>query len=76
MMIKAAKLGWAGAGKEQGWSRARKGKSRAGQEQGRSRNWAAVGYEQVGRSRVGVGEGAGAGKEQGWTRSRAEAGTG
>ena len=40
MMMKAAKLGWAGAGagKKQGWtkSRARKGRSRAGQEQGRS----------------------------------------
>ena len=42
MMMKAAKLGWAGAGagKKQGWtkSRARKGRSWAGQEQGRSRN--------------------------------------
>ena len=41
MMMKVNKLGWAraGAGKEQGWSgrRARKGRSRAGQEQGRSR---------------------------------------
>ena len=40
MMMKAAKLGWtgAGAGYKQGWtkSRARKGRSRAGQEQGRS----------------------------------------
>ena len=47
MMMKAAKLGWAGAGagKKQGWtkSRVRKGRSRAGQEQGRSRNWAGVG---------------------------------
>ena len=36
MMMKAAKAGWAraGAGKEQHWSRARKGRSRAGQEQG------------------------------------------
>ena len=47
MMMKAAKLGWAGAREEkmQGWtkSRARKGRNRAGQEQGRSRNWAGVG---------------------------------
>ena len=49
MMVKAAKLGWegAGAGKKQGWtkSRARKDRStaEAGQEQGRSRNWAGVG---------------------------------
>ena len=49
MMLKAAKLGWAavGAGKKQGWTKsiARKGRSRAeaGQEQGRSRNWAGVG---------------------------------
>ena len=47
LMMKAAKLGWAGAGagKKQGWtkSRARKGRSWAGQEQGRSRNWAGVG---------------------------------
>ena len=47
MMMKAAKLGWAGAGaeKKQSWSksRARKGRSRAGQEQGRSRNWTGVG---------------------------------
>ena len=45
MMMKAAKLGWAGAGKKQGWtkSRAREGRSWAGQEQGRSRNWAGVG---------------------------------
>ena len=47
MKMKAANLGWAraGAGKKQGWtkSRARKGRSRAGQEQGRSRNWAGVG---------------------------------
>ena len=52
MMMKAAKLGWAGAGagKEQGWSRARQGRSRAGQEQGRSRNRAGAGQEQ-GRSR-------------------------
>ena len=37
MMMKPAKLGWAGAGKELGRSRsrARKGRSRAGQEQGR-----------------------------------------
>ena len=45
MMMKAAKLGWAGAGagKKQGWtkSRARKGRSWAGQ--GQSRNWAGVG---------------------------------
>ena len=42
MMMKAAKLGWAeaGGGKKQGWtkSRTRKGRSRAGQEQGRSRS--------------------------------------
>ena len=41
LMMKAAKLGWAGAGagKKQGWtkSRARKARSWAGQEQGRSR---------------------------------------
>ena len=51
MMTKAVKLGWeaagAGAGKKQGWTnsraRARKGRSRVGQEQGRSRNWAGVG---------------------------------
>ena len=47
MMMKAAKLGWEGAGadEKQGWtkSRARKGRSRSGQEQGRSRNWAGVG---------------------------------
>ena len=47
LMMKAAKLGWpgAGAGKKQGWtnSRARIGRSRAGQEQGRSRNWTGVG---------------------------------
>ena len=57
-MMKAAKLGWVGAGaaKEQGWnrSRARKGISRAGaglnQEAGRSR--ARAGQEQQqGRSR-------------------------
>ena len=46
MMMKAAKLGWAGAGegKKQGWtkSRARKGRNRAGQEEGRSRNWASL----------------------------------
>ena len=46
-MMKAAKLGWAGAGagKKQGWtkSKTRKGRSWAGQEQGRSRNWAGVG---------------------------------
>ena len=39
MMMKAAKLGWAGAGagKKQGWtkSRSRKGRSRAGQEKGK-----------------------------------------
>ena len=43
MMMKGAKLGWAGAGagKKQGWtkSRARKGRSRAGQEQGRKQGW-------------------------------------
>ena len=47
MMMKAAKLGWAGAGagleQEQGRSRARQGRSRAGQEQGRSRNRAGAG---------------------------------
>ena len=47
MVMKAAKLGWAraGAGKKQGWtkSRARKGRRRAGQEQGRSRNRAGAG---------------------------------
>ena len=47
MMMKAAKLGWAGAGegKKQGWtkSRARQGRSRAGQEQGRNRNRAGAG---------------------------------
>ena len=47
MMMKAVKLGWAGAGggKKQGWtkSKARKGRSRAGQEQGRSRNRAGAG---------------------------------
>ena len=47
MMMKAAKLGWAGAGarKKQGWTktRARKGRRWAGQEQGISRNWAGVG---------------------------------
>ena len=50
-MMKAAKLGWAGAGagaeagKKQGWtkSRVRKGRNWAGQEQDRSRNWAGVG---------------------------------
>ena len=46
MMMKAAKLGWAGAGegKEHGWSRsrARKGRSQAGQEQGRSKDRAGV----------------------------------
>ena len=51
-MMKAAKLGWAGAGagKKQGWtkSKGRKGRSRAGQEQGRSRNQAGAGWEQVG----------------------------
>ena len=47
MMMKAVKLGWAGAGagKKQGWtkSKARKGRSRAGQEQGRSKNRAGAG---------------------------------
>ena len=47
MMMKAVKLGWAGAGagKKQGWtkSRARKGRSWAGQEQGRIGNWAGAG---------------------------------
>ena len=47
MMMKAAKLEWAGggAGKEQCWSRSRtkKGRSRAGQKQGRSRNRAEQG---------------------------------
>ena len=46
LMMKVVKLGWAGAGagKKQGWtkSRVRKGRSRTGQEQGRSRNWAGV----------------------------------
>ena len=50
MMMKAAKLGWAGAGagKKQGWtkSRARKGRSRAGQKQGRSRNRGEAGLGQ------------------------------
>ena len=40
MMMKAAKLGWAGAeaGKKPGWikSRLRKGRSRAGRKQGRA----------------------------------------
>ena len=38
MMMKAAKLGWAGAGagKEQGWSKSR-AEARTGREQGRSR---------------------------------------
>ena len=35
MMMKAAKLGWAGAGKEQGWSRSRP-EAGTGQEQVRS----------------------------------------
>ena len=72
MMMKAPKLGWAGAGKEQCWirSRTRKGRSRTEQEQSRNRNRAGAG--QVGRSRAGVGEGAGAGQEEG--RSRAGAG--
>ena len=45
MMMKAAKLGWAGAGKKQSWSksRARKGRSRAGQ--GRSRAEVGTGLE-------------------------------
>ena len=54
MMMKAAKLGWAGAGagKEQGWirSRARKGRSRARKEQCRNSNRAGAGQEQ-GRSK-------------------------
>ena len=49
MMMKAAKLGWAGAGagKKQGWnkSRARKGRSWAGLEQGRSRAEVGTGLE-------------------------------
>ena len=51
VMMKAAKLGWAGAraGKKQGLSRsrARKGRSRAGQKQGRSGNKAGTGEKQV-----------------------------
>ena len=47
MMMKAAKLGWAGvgAGKKQGWtkSRARKGRSKAGR--GRSRAEVGTGQE-------------------------------
>ena len=63
MMVKAAKPGWvgAGAGKKQGWTRSRKGRSRAGQEQGRIRYKAgAARLEQSGsrgrsRSRAGAG---------------------
>ena len=53
--MKAAKLGWAegGAGNKQGWtsrtsraSRAKKGRSRVGQEQGRNRNNVGAGKEQ------------------------------
>jgi hypothetical protein len=60
MMMKAANLGWAGAGagQEQGWSRSRAGAGLE-QEQGRSR-------ARKGRSR--------AGKEQGRSRNRAGAG--
>ena len=44
MMMKAAKQGWAGTGvgKKQGWTKNRS-RAGAGQEQGRSRNWAGVG---------------------------------
>ena len=49
MRMKAAKLGWAGAGagKKQSWtkSRARKGRSWAGLEQGRSRAEVGTGLE-------------------------------
>ena len=54
MMMQVAKLGWAGIGaglkQEQGRIRSRKGRRRAGQKQGSSRNRAGAGKEK-GRSR-------------------------
>ena len=69
-MMKAPKLGWAGAGKEQCWirSRTRKGRSRTEQEQGRSR----AGRQEQSWSRGRSRSRAGGGPEQG--RSRAGAG--
>ena len=45
LMMKVVKLGWAGAGagKKQGWTKTGPGRAEAGEEQGRSRNWAGVG---------------------------------
>ena len=48
MMMKPVKLGWAGAGKEPGWSRSRAWK---GQKQGRSRNRVEAGRQEQSRSR-------------------------
>ena len=50
MMMKVNKRGWAGA-EAGGWtkSKARKGRSRAGQEQGRSR--VEAGWQELSRSR-------------------------
>ena len=47
MMIKAAKLEWAGAGQEQGRSRAG-----AKQEQGRSMSWAGAELSRINQSRA------------------------
>ena len=50
MMMKAAKLGWAGVGQEQA-----RNKARAGQEQGRNRAGAELSRVERGRKRTGAG---------------------